>query len=226
MQAGGRLPGAVSNTGDAFTKYIGPLQGHPFAIARENVPVLLQTGDAHLHAFERRIDVPYRTADRPFLAGHVPRLERLAQLAGELTELLNRYRLAGYESVVSPPRYAALDIEVTVCAKPDAYRGDVLRAVMNVLDGRTRADGKQGFFHPDRFTFGVPLERSALEAAVDGVPEVGGVMAISYRRRGFMVDTVDMPDLVEVGIDEVIRVDNNPNLPEGGSLKVEVVGGK
>ncbi len=41
----------------------------------------------------------------------------------ELINLLNRYRLAGYESYVPAPRYVSLDLYLTVCAK----RGGVSR---------------------------------------------------------------------------------------------------
>jgi hypothetical protein len=147
-------------------------------------------------------------------------------LTADLTDLLNRRRMAGYESYVLPPRYASLDLSVTVCARPDAFRGDVKRAVLAALDTRAHADGTLGFFHPDRFTFGVGLERSAVEAAVQGAAGVDGVLDVSYRRRGRTAGFVPMPDLVLVADDEIVRVDNDPGRPERGSLRVDVAGGK
>ncbi len=35
-----------------------------------------------------------------------------------------------------------------------------------------------------------------------------------------------MPEMVTVGRDEIIRVDNDPSLPDHGSLRVVVQGGK
>src|SRR5208283_3615976 len=43
----------------------------------------------------------------------------------DLINLLNRYRMAGYESYAPPPRYVALDLYIYVCAQPGAFRGDV-----------------------------------------------------------------------------------------------------
>jgi predicted phage baseplate assembly protein len=147
-------------------------------------------------------------------------------LAADVTDRLNRRRLAGYESFVLPPRYASLDLSVTVCARSEAFRGDVKRAVLIALDATSHLDGTRGFFHPDRFTFGMGLERSTVEAAVQAVSGVDGVVDVRYRRRGHTPGFVAMPDLILVRQDEIVRVDNNPSRPERGSLRVEVVGGK
>jgi hypothetical protein len=82
------------------------------------------------------------------------------------------------------------------------------------------------FFQPDRFTFGVPLERSALETTVQDVPGVDGVTGLLYRRRGHTSDFVTMLDTVDVAADEIVRADNDPSRPDAGSFRVEVGGGK
>ncbi len=137
----------------------------------------------------------------------------------ELIDLLNRYRLAGYESYVLPPRYVSLDLTIDVCARPDAFRGDVERGILDALSTKN-------FFHPDRFTFGTSLERSALEAAVQTVPGVDGVRSIAMRRRGLMTTYAPMPQTVGVGRQEIVRTDNDPSRPERGSLLITVEGGK
>src|SRR5207302_11020515 len=78
----------------------------------------------------------------------------------ELIDLLNRYRMAGYESYVPAPRYVALDLFVTVCARPEAFRGDVEAGILRALGTGRFPDGATAFFHPDNFTFGQPLDRS------------------------------------------------------------------
>jgi hypothetical protein len=143
-----------------------------------------------------------------------------------VSDLLNRYRLAGYESFVVAPRYAPFELEVTVCAHNDAFRDDVKHAVIAALGSAIHADGSRGHFHPDRFTFGVALERSGLEAAIQAVPNVDGVVELRYRRRGHTPGFVRMPDAVHVAADEIVRVDNDPDHPEHGLLHVEVRGGK
>ncbi|HEY6393613.1 MAG TPA: baseplate J/gp47 family protein [Bryobacteraceae bacterium] len=149
-----------------------------------------------------------------------------SKLHTEVIDLLNRYRLAGYESYAPSPKFVALDLIVSVCAQPGAFQGDLQAGVLKALSTAVFPDGSTGFFNFDRFTFGTPLERSRLEAAVQEVPGAAGVFAISYRRRGLIPSFVAMPDIVQVGFDEIVRVDNDPSRPERGSLQVIVKGGK
>jgi len=144
----------------------------------------------------------------------------------ELINLLNRYRLAGYESYTPAPRFASLDLQVKVCAKPDAFRSDVEAAILWALSTRTFVDGTTGFFSPDKFTFGTPLERSSLEAAIQSAYGVAGVVCITYRQRGVQRLYVTMPETVVIASDQILRMDNDPSRPEAGSLKVIVEGGK
>ena len=144
----------------------------------------------------------------------------------ELVQLLNRYRLAGYESYAPAPRYAALDLLIRICASADAFRGDVQSAVLRALSTARYPDGSTGFFQFERFTFGTPLERSALEAAIQGAPGVAGVLSVRFRRRGFTAGFVSMPDTVTVGSNEIVLVENNPSRPERGSIQLQVEGGK
>jgi hypothetical protein len=146
--------------------------------------------------------------------------------ARDLVDLLNRYRLAGYEAYGLQPRFVSLDLKIEVCATADAFRGDVQGAILDALGSGTTRAGQPGFFNPDRFTFGQPLERSALEAAVQRVPGVDGVRAITYRRRGQRQAYVRLPDTLAVSHDHIVRCDNDPSLPDHGSLNVIVKGGK
>ena len=144
----------------------------------------------------------------------------------DLINLLNRYRLAGYESYVPAPDFVSIDLIVTVCASPNAFRGDVEAAVVSALSTSKFPDGSTGFFYFDRFTFGTPLERSALEAAIQSAYGVAGVVSVEYRQRGLTPDYVCIPETVSVGPDQILRMDNDPSRPERGSLQVIVDGGK
>ena len=144
----------------------------------------------------------------------------------ELIQLLDRRRLAGYEVYTPDPKYASLDLVVTVCAQPWAFRGEVEAAVGIELGTGRRADGAWAFFAPGQMRFGTPLERSDTEAAVQRAAGVDGVVSIEYRRRGVIPDFVPMPETVLVGADEIIRVDNDPSRPDHGSLRIVVEGGK
>jgi len=144
----------------------------------------------------------------------------------QLIELLGRRRIAGYEVYAPGPRYAGLDLIVTVCAQPWALRGEVAAAAAAELGTGRRADGKPAFFAPGRFRFGTPLERSDLEAATQQAAGVDGVTGIDYRRRGFTPGFVPMPEVVTVARDEIIRVADDPSWPDRGSIRVIVRGGK
>jgi predicted phage baseplate assembly protein len=144
----------------------------------------------------------------------------------QLIELLNRRRLAGYEVYTPAPHYVGLDLVVIVCAQPWALRGEVEAAIAVELGTRVRPDGGAAFFAPGRLRFGTPLERSELEAAVQRAVGVDGVLQVRFRRRGYTPFFVPMPEVVMVGRDQIIRVDNDPSEPDHGSLRIVVEGGK
>jgi hypothetical protein len=144
----------------------------------------------------------------------------------ELIDLLNRRRMTGYESYVPDPGYVSLDLAIDVCAAPDAFAGAVEAAVIGFLSPSGPAGGPPGFFSPDNFTFAQPLERSALEAKIQAVPGVAGVTCIRYRVRGRFAGFTEMNDRVSVGINQIIRCDNDPNVPEHGAFSVRVGGGR
>jgi hypothetical protein len=144
----------------------------------------------------------------------------------ELINLLNRYRLAGYESYVPSPDYVSIDLIVTVCAVPTAFQGDVEAGVVSALSTTTFPNGTIGFFYYDNFTFGTPLELSALEAAIQSAYGVAGVVSVQYRQRGVTPTWTCLPEELQMGPNQVLRMDNDPNRPNNGTLQVIVLGGK
>jgi hypothetical protein len=144
----------------------------------------------------------------------------------DLIELLDRRRLAGYESYVLDPDYVGLDVVVTLCAEDWAFRSDVSTAATAELGTGLNAAGRPGFFAPVNWTFGTALQRSALEAAVQAAVGVEGVVSVYYRRRGVTSGFVVMPGTVSIGADQVVQVWNDPDHPDRGSLSIVVGGGK
>jgi len=57
----------------------------------------------------------------------------------KLTDLLNRRRLAGYESYVLPPRYVSVDLQITLCANAAAFGSDVQPGDLLLFDGGSQA---------------------------------------------------------------------------------------
>jgi hypothetical protein len=136
-----------------------------------------------------------------------------------------RYRQAGREVIITQPIYANLDMEIEVCARPDAYAGQVQERVMTALFGSKGYPPIEGYFSPDRFTFGTLLERSTLEAAIQEVPGVLAVEWIRFRRRGFFDWKKFMDYSYDPGKDSIICIANDPLHPEEGILTLNVHGG-
>ncbi len=144
----------------------------------------------------------------------------------QLVELLNRRRLAGYESYAPNPRYLSVDLQIEICALSGWLDGDVEAGVLDRLGSSTRANDADGFFFADRFTFGSPLYRSRLEAAIQNSPGVAGVKSVLYRQRGTFAGFVNLPETLTPAPNQILRVDNDPSWPERGVIKVIVEGGR
>ncbi|MCX4245556.1 baseplate J/gp47 family protein [Paraliomyxa miuraensis] len=139
--------------------------------------------------------------------------------------LLDCRRQAGRDVIVVDPNYVAVDLEIGVCVARSAFPAHVRRAVLEALFGRSGSRPRPGFFSPDKFTFGTPLRRTALEAAVQAVTGVDAVTRIRVRKLG----VTDFEDFTEpsllVADDEVIRVENDPARPERGVVFLALEGG-
>ena len=137
---------------------------------------------------------------------------------------LDRFRQAGRDMILGEPRYADVDVDVMVCVDRSSYRGEVVRRVLQALLGDPERPRAAYFFDPDHFVFGSPLNRAALEAAVQAVPGVRAVEAVVYRRRGHF-DWRPLPAVVLVASDELVRVVNDTAHPERGTVRVVARGG-
>lgn len=144
----------------------------------------------------------------------------------EVRSHLTRYKLAGYDLEIDPPRYVSLEIEMIVCAGADHFRPDVHDAVRRALSSRVLPDRTRGFFHPDNFTFGQPLHLSEVYAAVEAVPGVDSVEVVVFQRYGEPAAGELAVGRIEAGRLEILRLDNDPNFPEHGVLRIEMRGGK
>jgi len=148
-----------------------------------------------------------------------------ADRRGTLEAQLDRFRQAGRETVVRDPVYADIDLQIDICVEPSRYAADVAQDVQAALLGNTGPTGRRGFFDPDNFTFGVPLRRSRLEAAIMAVPGVRAVEEIRVRRRGWFDWRQFDEYTLMVGSNEVLRLDNDPQHPDRGTLRIFTDGG-
>jgi hypothetical protein len=140
---------------------------------------------------------------------------------------VERYRMAGYDLEVNSPSYVPLLLEMTVCVKPDYFRADVRAALMRVFSRGWLDDGRPALFHPDNFTFGQAVYLSALYEAAQVIQGVGSVVINTFQRLRAPPDPKPIDDgVLTVGRLEIARLDNDPNFPERGVLKLSIGGGK
>jgi hypothetical protein len=144
----------------------------------------------------------------------------------ELRAHLERYRLAGHDLEVDGPRYVSLEVEMLVCVMPEYFRSDVKAVLLEVLGNRTLPDGRRGVFHPDNLTFGQPVYLSRLYEAAQAVEGVDRVEITRFQRQG-LDDRKPLDDgVLPMHPLEIARLDNDPNFPENGALRLFMEGGK
>ena len=141
---------------------------------------------------------------------------------------LERFRIAGYDLELRPPRFAALDLAVDVCVADGYFRADVAQAVRDALSARVLPDGTRiwGFFHAGNFTFGQPVYLSQLYAALERVEGVDSAAVRRLTRFGQPPAGELERGVLRVGPWEIARLDDDPSFPEHGVLTVTALGGK
>jgi predicted phage baseplate assembly protein len=139
---------------------------------------------------------------------------------------LRRYRRIGHDVSARPATYVPLDIELTVCVAPHYLRGHVEAALLDVFSNRALPDGRFGFFHPDRLTFGDDIFVSALVAAAQNVTGVSSVVVTRLQRRFDVPDDEIADGVLALRPDEIPQLDNDPNVPERGRFSLVMKGGR
>ena len=139
---------------------------------------------------------------------------------------LVRFKLAGYDLAVHAARYVPLEIDVRICVMRGHFRGDVLAAVAQALSNRASADGARGFFHPLEFSFGESVYLSRLYAAIEAIEGVESASVTVFKRYWEVARDEMARGFIGMGDLEIARLDNDPNFPENGVLRLTAVGGQ
>ncbi|HEY5704605.1 MAG TPA: baseplate J/gp47 family protein [Terrimicrobiaceae bacterium] len=143
------------------------------------------------------------------------------ELRLEVENSLDRVRQVGREVFVNDPIYLNVDLIIHICIEPTAYAGQVVERVVGALTvEKSGLYEELPFFHPNNFTFGTPLYRAALEAAVQAVPGVRAVGPIQIQARGITKMRSFAETVFEVSERQILRIQNDPRFPERGSLRV------
>ena len=117
-------------------------------------------------------------------------------------------------------------MDLRVCVAPDYFRSNVHAGLLAVLSNSTLPDGRRGVFHPDNLSFGQTVYLSPIYAAARQVPGVASVEITRFHRQGQENPKLLADGFLRLNRLEVPRLDNDPNFPEHGVLRLELFGGK
>jgi hypothetical protein len=155
-----------------------------------------------------------------------------SKLEDDLRTFLESYRLAGHDVEIDEPHLVPLEIIMTVCVKPDAFRSQVKQALLETFGRHGRPNGQRGFFHPDNWTFGQPVYLSQIIAAAMDVPGVKWVdlndksgSPHRFQRWGRSANDEIARGMIDIDRLEIAQLDNDPSQPENGRIEFLMEGG-
>lgn len=147
------------------------------------------------------------------------------ELKTELVDFLDSRRLAGYDLEILPAIYIPLDVAIEFCTSGGFRPADVEQSILEALSNRQLQGNRKGFFHPSLFTFGDSVFVSRLYAAILAVAGVESAeitrLARLHSPNPDAETTANLAQgFLEVATDQIIRLDNDRNFPQNGSLSV------
>jgi hypothetical protein len=137
---------------------------------------------------------------------------------------LEPLRLVGEDLELRAPEFVPLRIVVHFCVVPDVWPADVVAIVEQELSDGYTPDGRPGFFHPDLWTFGQALHSSQLLGRLERVAGIAYATSVELAR--WDAPTPGAADAIEVGPSEIVRVRNDPDHMELGSIELHAHGGR
>lgn len=149
-----------------------------------------------------------------------------AALRAEVAAHLEAVRLIGEDLELRAPHYVPIELRIVACARPDQWVEDLRFVLAQEFSHGHTADGRPGFFHPDAWTFGQDLHRSAVEGRVHRVPGVEHLVSVVMKRFDAPTPGVPATEALQMGFDEVVLCANDPDHLERGLVRIEVKGGR
>jgi hypothetical protein len=150
-------------------------------------------------------------------------------LADSTLQRLLGVRRIGHDVRIVPAQRIPLRINLDLCVAPGYTRADVVRAVLDALSNRVLANGERGLFHADRLVFGEDIAASRIISAVQRLAGVMHVELTAFARADADDDLArrNLADgLIAIAADEIAQLDNDPDFPEHGVLKLTPRGGR
>jgi hypothetical protein len=132
-------------------------------------------------------------------------------LERELVTHVDRFRMAGHDLEFDQARFVPLEIEIRYCRVPGFRSSDVKSALLEAVGA---------LFDPDRLTFAQTVYLSPIYSAVHSVAGVQSAEITIFQRQGpadrAPLDSGEMT----FGALEIPQLDNDPNFPDRGVLRV------
>ena len=147
-------------------------------------------------------------------------------LLDEIECLLRPFRRIGHVVRVTAATYVPLDIELSVCVKPDYLAAHVKADLLDLFSTRVLPDGRLGFFHPDNLTFGTGVMVSKVVAVAQSVTGVENVMVTRLQRYREVAGRELADGILPIGSLEIARLDNDLSSPENGKIEFQMMGGR
>jgi len=152
---------------------------------------------------------------------HVDRLAG-APMSGafleELREVFQSRRLAGHDFEIVPPRLIPLDISLRVTLDRHHFAGTVRQNLHDAFSISSVSRETEGFFDPDRFTFGTPVYLSQIVATAMQIAGVTQVEPLRFQRWGSPARGEIDTGVIGMGPSEIALVSNDPEAPQKGTI--------
>lgn len=149
-----------------------------------------------------------------------------ADLAAAVATHLEAVRLIGEDIEIRPPRFVPLTILVRLCIEPHAWPEDVRAELEQAFSDGWAADGSIGFFNPDGWTFGQSLHRSQIAGRLHEIAGVEHIISVQMKRFDAVTPGNPEPEVLEMGFDEIVLVQSDPDQMERGSITFDLRGGR
>ena len=138
---------------------------------------------------------------------------------------MNRFQIN--EPVISESiEYIPLEIELKIQIDSSYFQAEVVKAVYKILSNTIDHCADKGFFHLDNLTLGQPIYKSKIRSMVQSIAGITSVEVILFKRLGIRTKPSIDIEYIQMADNEIARLDNDPNNPQNGILKIIASGGK
>lgn len=150
--------------------------------------------------------------------------ELSAELRRSVADYLEAVRLIGEDIEIRPPKFVPLEILLKVCAAPDVWIDDIRFVLEQEFSAGWLPDGRQGFFHPDLWSFGQSLYESQIVGRALAVKGIEHIVSVNIRRRNEV--NAGNNFFTPLNHNEIIEVMSDAQHLERGFINFEIQGGR